>query len=169
MSADVQNRSPWRAARTLAAATGSTLTALLVHDLNGGSVPPGTALLLLLGSVAVAGTLTHQRVSTSQLLGLLVLCQAAVHLACAGQDMTVGGGQMLTAHLIATAATAIVLTRGEAWAWQLADAFAIRPWRRVIAVAIPVVHAAPHPPSTTRLQSRPRDRAAPVRGPPVGF
>jgi len=168
MSADVQNRSPWRAARTLVAATGSTLTALTAHDLNGGSVPPTTALLVLLGSVAVSTTLTHQRVSTSQLLGLLVLCQAAVHLACAGDDMAVGGGRMLAAHLIATAATAIVLTKGERWAWQLAEALAIRPWRRLSAIAVPVWHSAPARPAITRLQSRPRDRAAPVRGPPVG-
>jgi len=168
MSAGAGSRSPWRAARTLAAATGSTLTALVVHDLNGGSVPPVTAALVLLGSIAVATTLTHQRVSLSQLFGLLMLCQAVVHLTCAGQDMTVGGGQMLAAHLIAMTSTAMVLTKGEAWVWQLADTLAIKPWRRVSAVAIPVVHTAPHRPNRVRLQSRLRDRAAPVRGPPVG-
>src|SRR5690606_325345 len=93
--------SPWRAARAAAGATVSTVTALVAHDLAGGSVPPAIALALLLGAVGVAWSVTADRTSVSQILGLLVLCQAVVHLSCAGSsDVVVGGPSMLLGHVI---------------------------------------------------------------------
>ena len=77
------------------------------------------------GSSAVAWLLSARRVTASQLLGLLVLCQVVVHLGASGQEMTMGAG-MIAAHVAATAVSVLALSRGEAFVWQLAERLALR-------------------------------------------
>lgn len=158
---------PWRAARTAGAAMSSTIVALATHEFAGGSVTPAAAAAVAALTLLVSWPLTTQRVSASQVTGLLILAQAIVHLICAGDDMLVGGTTMLIAHAVATASSAIVLLRGEAWAWKVAEVLAIRPARRVRAtpIAAPVRSAVPA--EVPALRSAERGRLRPVRGPPV--
>lgn len=121
------------------------------HLAAGGHQPPPVLLAVcagLLGLTAV--TATARRVRLPLLLGLLGVQQVLLHLAfdagagaaaCAGVDPHVGhaagsalscgpggaaatampGWPMLLAHVLATAATALLLLRGEQALWALAD------------------------------------------------
>lgn len=164
----VSASSPWRPARTAAGATISTVTALVAHDLAGGSVPPGIAVALLLGATCVAWSVTAERTSLSQIVGLLVLCQAVVHLGCAGTgDVMVGGPAMLLGHLAATILSATLLRRGERWAWRLASTLALRPLRMLVVASPPAPTRAAAPQPAPSLRSVGRRRTTSVRGPPV--
>lgn len=145
----------------------STLTAVAAHELSGGSTTPAAALALLLGSSAVAATITGRRVSTSQLLGLLVLTQAVVHLMCAVDDPAVGGWSMLGGHLVATGLSAALLMRGERWAWQLYDALKARVVRRPGVTPVPSADSVPIGCHDQRAVGIAAQRFVSVRGPPV--
>jgi len=158
---------PWRAARTVGAAMSATVVALVTHEIAGGSVTPGATAVVIALTLLVARPLTKHRVSASQVTGLLILAQAIVHLVCAGDDAMVGGTAMLLAHAVATGVSAIVLLRGEAWAWKVAELLAIRPARRVRATPIATPVRSAMPAEVPALRSAERSRLRPVRGPPV--
>lgn len=165
------------------------------HLAAGGHAPPPALLAVcagLLGLTAV--TATARRVRLPLLVGLLGVQQVLLHLAfdagagaaaCGGVDPHVGhtagsvlscapggtatmampGWPMLLAHVLATAATALLLLRGEQALWALADRVvraataaptARRPRASVLQVSRP----------TAALAVAPLSPAAP-RGPPV--
>jgi hypothetical protein len=164
---------PVRTLRSLAAAVVCTLTAALAHLGAGGTVSAGALAVVLLGSAAVAGTLSARRLTAGQLVGMVVLAQLTVHLVAHLGDtapaMTMSAG-MVVAHAVATAASAVLLTRGEGFLWVLADRLGLR--------AVPLLRAATVLPSGEPAPARPRvasRREALLahtrveRGPPVGF
>jgi hypothetical protein len=122
------------------------------------------------GSAAVAWLLSARRLTATQLLGLLVLCQVVVHLGAAEGDMTMGAS-MVAAHVVATAVSVLALARGEAFVWTLAERLALR--------VAPLLHAnrelpvvAAGPVSTAAPRSRRDVRLAHsrwLRGPPVSL
>ncbi len=165
-------KSPWRLARTAAAATLSTATAIAVHLSTGGIVTPLTATVLIVVAAGIAWPLTSRRVSTSQLLGLLVLCQGLVHAVASAGDPTVGGLPMLAAHGVATVMTLLVLVRAERWAWQLARVLrslrSVRLLERPIpVVAIPKLNSVAPTADVRRCTPSVFRGSIGVRGPPV--
>jgi hypothetical protein len=152
--------------RSVAAALACTVTAVVGHVIAGGTAPLPAVLTCFAGGWAIAWLLSMRRVTGGQLLGLLVLCQAGVHLAFSTDSMSMTG-TMLTAHVVATAVSAWLLTRGETFAWEIADRLGVRlrPATRLVLPATNVVL------SVGRSQTR---RAAPLvhvrleRGPPAG-
>jgi hypothetical protein len=95
------------------------------HASAGGTLSGAAVLTTFAGAAAVAWLLSARRVTPGQLLGLLILCQVCVHLGCATGEMRMTV-PMVAAHVIATAASAVALARGEAFVWQLAERLGIR-------------------------------------------
>jgi hypothetical protein len=128
---------PVRLARSVAAALVCTLTAALGHLAGGGVIPTEMALMAFLGSALVAWSLSARRVTASQLIGLLVLCQVCVHLSSTSMNMS---ALMVTTHIIATIASAALLTYGEAFVWRLAEHLGLRAVPELLRVgAVPAV------------------------------
>jgi hypothetical protein len=184
-----------RVLRAAALGSASLGLAVGAHLVGGGHQPPLSLLLVsaaLLGLVAAAAT--ARRVRLPVLLALLGGQQAVLHLlfeagsaatACNAVDAHAGhvagavlhctpdtaaatatsGWPMTVAHLLATAATAWLLVRGESSLWSLTDRLVRAataapgswPQRRVPQLLAPAPAAA---------ASVPRTSAAP-RGPPV--
>ncbi len=59
------------------------------------------------------------------MVGLLVLCQICVHLGCSMGSMNMSA-LMVATHIFATAASALVLSRGEAFVWRVAERLGLR-------------------------------------------
>jgi hypothetical protein len=94
--------------------------AALAHGLAGGDVTPTAVLVVGAGAGFAARAVAGRRLSTGQLLGLLLLGQVALHLlavAPAGHDLT-----MVLAHVTATLASLLVLRHAEDLWWWVADA-----------------------------------------------
>jgi hypothetical protein len=128
---------PVRLARSVAAALVCTVTAALGHLAGGGVIPTNTALIAFLGSALVAWSLAARRVTMSQLVGLLLLCQVCVHFGSTTMHMS---ALMVTTHIIATIASVAVLTRGEAFVWQVAERLGLRAAPGLLRVgAVPAV------------------------------
>jgi hypothetical protein len=158
---------PLRAARSLAAAVVCVAASAAGHRLASGPMPLGTVLAVLAGSGSIAWWLSARRVTPGQLLGLLVLCQALVHLAGTSGEMTMGAS-MLVAHLAATGISLAVLTYGERLVWSLGRRLTRRVRTRR---PMPVPHLRPlravvpqTPPHDAWLAS-----TRSLRGPPVGL
>lgn len=97
-----------------------TGTAALAHVLAGGRVDPVALLLVALGATAVGLVLVPRRITPGQLLGLMLLGQAAVHLG-AGSEAGHAVGPMLLAHVSASVVSLWAATRAERWLLELAD------------------------------------------------
>jgi hypothetical protein len=161
---------PVRALRSTAAALVCVVAAAAGHHAAGGALPPAAVVSAFAGSAVVAWLLSARRLTAAQLLGLLVLCQVVVHLGASDGEMTMGAA-MTAAHVGATAVSVLVLARGEAFVWGLAERLGLR--------AVPLLHAAPAlpvvlpgPVSTATPRSL-RDvhlaHSRWLRGPPVGI
>ncbi len=143
------------------------MAAAVGHHAAGGTLPAVAVLSVFAGSAAVAWLLSARRVTPSQLLGLLVLCQLVVHFG-ASEGQMVMGGAMIAAHVAATAVSVLALARGEALVWRLAERLVLR--------AVPLVAGAPVVPATRRVRVAARTRSRRdvrlthsrvLRGPPV--
>lgn len=114
-----------RAVRSVAAALVCVTAAAVGHLAGGGALPAPAVVAVFTGSALVAWTLSSRRLTPSQLLGLLVLCQVGVHLAAAPDHMTMGPA-MVAAHAMATAVSVMVLAHGEHFVWHLAERIGLR-------------------------------------------
>ena len=102
-----------------------TVTAALGHLAGGGVIPSTTALMAFVGAALIAWLLSARRVTGGQLFGLLVLCQVCVHFSSSMASMDMSA-LMVATHIIATVVSAGILTRGEAFAWHLAERLGLR-------------------------------------------
>jgi hypothetical protein len=156
--------------RSTAAALVCVVAAALGHHSAGGALPPGAVVSVFAGSAAVAWLLSARRLTATQLLGLLVLCQVVVHLGASDGEMTMGA-TMVGAHVAATAVSVLALARGEAFVWSLAERLALRvaPLLQVVR-ELPVLTDGPVPNATPRSR---RDvhlaHSRWLRGPPVSL
>ena len=144
------------------------VAAAVGHHSAGGALPATAVMSVFAGSAGIAWLLSSRRLTPTQLLGLLVLCQVAVHLGASDGEMTMGAA-MMTAHVAATAVSVLVLARGEAFVWNLAEHLALRvvPLLQVVR-ELPVLTDGPVP--TAAPCSRHDVRLAHsrwLRGPPV--
>jgi hypothetical protein len=159
---------PVRLIRSLAAALVCVAAAAIGHHTAGGPLPATAVLAVLAGATAIAWLLAARRVTPGQLVGLLVLCQVGVHLGTSTGEMAMGLG-MLAGHLLATVASAVVLARGEAFVWHLAERLGLRlaPLRPAATVLPstrgPVMSHAPRSLRNVRLA-----HSRVLRGPPAG-
>ena len=154
-----------RLVRSVAAALVCTVTSALGHLAGGGVIPTEVALVAFVGSALVAWSLSARRVTSSQLTGLLVLCQVCVHFGSTSMNMST---LMVATHLMATIASTALLTRGEAFVWQVAERLGLRAVPALTtARAVPVARpAAPiHQPRSLVNVLLAHSRAE--RGPPV--
>lgn len=157
-----------RFVRSLAVALVCVTAAALGHLTADGALPASSVLVVFVGSAAVAWLLSVRRVTPGQLLGLLLLCQAGVHLASLSAEMSMGPG-MIAGHVAATAASALILARGERFVWQLAERLGLRlaPLLRAVAP-----FTGPRPASPVCSYRTVRDvfltYSRSLRGPPVG-
>ncbi|MET0931089.1 MAG: hypothetical protein ABWX74_16330 [Aeromicrobium sp.] len=158
-----------RVLRSLAAALVCVTAAAVGHRSAGGALPAEAVLAVFAGSATVAWLLSARRVTATQLLGLLALCQICVHLGASPDDMVMGTG-MLVAHVAATAASLAALSGGEALVWHLAERLGLRLAPRLhAAVVIPSLRpllavVAPRSLRDVRLA-----HSRSLRGPPVGL
>lgn len=156
----------------MAASLACVTTAFAAHLASGGSAAPATVIIAFAGCGALVWLIAGVRVSPSQLLGLLVLCQAGVHvasMATSASDASMGVPMVLT-HLLATAISLLALARGESFVWAVAQRLALRPLRLLLGgFALPAVGAVVAAIPATRPRRELLERVAPVRGPPTGF
>lgn len=134
---------PARLLRGSVVGLSATGLALLGHVVGGGALPPGVPLAVL-GSagVLVSVALSGRRWTLAPLLTVLLGSQVAAHVlldsahpasavpaggagahrhALVDHAMSPGASlTMLAGHVAATALTALLLRRGEAWCWRLA-------------------------------------------------
>ncbi|MGJ9412246.1 hypothetical protein ACHAAC_06015 [Aeromicrobium sp. CF4.19] len=157
-----------RGLRALAASLVAALCASGGHLLAGGELAATVPLVVALLSWPVAFVAAGRRLTTGQLLGLLVLGQGVAH-ALAGHAPS-AGWTMLFAHVGATAVSMVVLRRGEdAW-WRVAEALQVLlarllPVREVALPHASMVHAVPEGWIPLRALRAPGTRE---RAPPVG-
>lgn len=158
----------WRLARSIAAALVCVTAAAVGHHSAGGVLPATVVLGAFAGSAVVAWTLSSRRVTPTQLLGLLALCQIGVHFTSA-DDMSMGM-TMAAVHLVATVVSVVALTHGEAFVWSVAGRLALRaaPLLRLLS---PVPSLRPLILVSVRRSLRDvyLAHSRPLRGPPVGL
>lgn len=155
-----------RLARAAAAAVVCVVAATGAHLASGGAADAGVLAVVLGLAAGVAYALAGRRIDAGQMVGLLVLAQAVVHLG--GGPMEAPGVTMAAAHLLATAVSAVVLTRGERACWRLTELLGLR-WLRVLArgvAALPVPRTVVVRQRRRPVLARPRTPRA-LRGPPV--
>lgn len=144
-----------------------TALAAGAHLTAGGRARPEVLLAVLIGAWVASTALASRRLTTAQLVGLLVLGQVVVHTLgttepASGRDLA-----MLLAHVTGTAASAWVLRRGEDLLSTVADRLVLRYASPIVAgVSVPD-HVAAVTGSWTPTGSR-RVHDAEERGPPVG-
>ncbi len=114
-----------RLVRSTAAALACVATAATGHASAGGTIGSTAVIATFGGAAAIAWLLSARRVTPGQLVGLLILCQVCVHLGCTTGEMRMSAS-MLIAHAAATAISALLLARGEAFVWQLAERLGLR-------------------------------------------
>jgi hypothetical protein len=112
-----------RLVRSVSAALVCTFTAALGHLAGGGVIPTEAASVVFLAAALVAWLLSARRVTVGQLVGLLVLCQVCVHFGSSSMNMS---ALMVATHVVATIVSTVLLTRGEALVWRLAERFGLR-------------------------------------------
>lgn len=157
----------------MAASFACVTAAFAAHVASGGIAEPSTVAVAFVVSGALAWLIAGARLTHLQMLGLLVLCQAGVHVASMVTAPTSGasmGTSMWMTHAAATAVCLVVLAGGESFVWAVAQRLALRPLQLLLErFVIP-----PGRPSFVSITAtRPRTRlvahVAPVRGPPVGL
>lgn len=158
---------PLRLVRASTAALVCVTAAAVGHHSAGGALPAGAVLAAFTGSAAIAYPLSARRLTTSQLLGLLVLCQVGVHLGTSTGEMTMGAG-MIAAHLVATAMSVVALSYGESFVWTVAERLALRvaPLLGVRSL-IPSVRLLPAVTPARQRHDVSLAHSRPSRGPPV--
>lgn len=109
-----------RAARAVGAAAVVTTSAAGAHLSSGGRADAMVVGALLAVLVPSCWALTARRLGAGPLLGLLILAQAAVHLACTSGDASAGSA-MVVGHLVGTAVSLVVLLWGERTLLAVAD------------------------------------------------
>lgn len=157
-----------RIARSLSAALVCVVTAAVGHLSAGGTIPATAVVAAFAGSAGIAWLLSARRVTSGQLVGLLVLCQVGVHLgdSTAGMRMST---TMIAAHLVATAVSALALSRGEAFAWQLAERLGLRVApHELIGTSIPFWRAPTPVVATRSIHDAHLAHTRVERGPPTG-
>ncbi len=113
-----------RPARAASAALVCTVLAAGAHLAAGGRASSGSLVAVFAGTWVVAVAIAGRRLTTSQLVGLLLVGQAVTHVVSTptgSHDAT-----MLAAHVLGTAASAQLLRRGEDALWTLAERIALR-------------------------------------------
>ena len=157
-----------RLIRSLTIALVCTANAACAHLFAGGIVPASAVVVLFGGATSVAWLLSSRRVTTGQMVGLLVLCQVWVHLGCSMGSMNMSPS-MLATHAAATALSAVMLARGEAFVWRIAERLGLRLRPYVLRVApVPSV-VITRPVATVRsLQDVRLAHSRSLRGPPYG-
>lgn len=155
-----------RLVRSIAAGLACTGTAGVGHLSAGGALSPQVAVLCLVAASAVAWLMSSRRITTGQMVGLLILCQVGVHLSGSMDSMTMSAA-MLVNHAAATALSAFILARGEAFVWRVAERLGLRRRPLLVAFAPTPTRAAVVPVVSTRSLRDVRlawSRA--LRGPP---
>ncbi|MCW2829487.1 MAG: hypothetical protein JWP31_179, partial [Aeromicrobium sp.] len=96
-----------------------------------------------------------------------LLCQVSVHVGAGAADMTMSTG-MLGAHVSAMVVSVILLARGEAFVWRLAERLGIAATSSIVVAALP--HTVAHGPVVAhRARCDVRlTHSRVVRGPPTG-
>jgi hypothetical protein len=158
-----------RLARSASAALVCTVLASGAHLTAGGRASPVSVSSVFLGTWAISAALAGRRLTTSQLVGLLMFGQAVTHVVStpAGSD---GDAAMLAAHVAGTALSAVLLRKGEDALWTLADRMALR-----AAAIISTVSSLQWRPSAALIPSRRTHRLLQLihviegRGPPTGL
>lgn len=160
-----------RHVRAMAASLACVASAFGAHLLAGGQAELATVVAVFVASGALAWALASVRLTSLQLLGLLVLGQIGVHgasMASATGHATPMGLSMVVIHAAVTLVSWWALSRGEAFVWAVAQHLALRPlalvlncWRarpvRASVASTPVIVR----PSLLDLH------VTPVRGPPA--
>lgn len=156
-----------RLVRSVAAALVCVSAAAAGHHQAGGALPAAAVIAVFAGSAIIAWVLSARRITSGQLVGLLVLCQVGVHLTASASDMVMGPG-MLVGHVVATGFSVVVLARGERFAWQLAERLALRVAPLIRAFAVVAARRVALPVVITRtLHDICLTCSRPLRGPPV--
>ncbi len=114
-----------RLVRSFTIAALCAATAASAHIVAGGEVPVSAVMVLFVGASAVAWLVASRRVTSGQIVGLLLLCQVVVHLTCSMGSMAMSL-TMLAMHAVATAVSALVLARGERFVWRVAERLGLR-------------------------------------------
>jgi hypothetical protein len=159
---------PVRLVRSTAAALACVATAATGHFAAGGTIGSTAVLTTFAGAAAIAWLLSARRVTPGQVVGLLILCQVCVHLGCSTGEMTMSAS-MIAGHVAATAVSALMLARGEAFVWHLAERLGLRVVSHGVEVA-PIPSWRPPPPviATRSLRDVRLAHSRVERGPPSG-
>ena len=157
-----------RLVRSTAAALACVATAAVGHASAGGTLGSSAVIAAFGGAAAIAWLLSARRVTPGQLTGLLILCQVCVHLGCSTGEMRMSSS-MLIAHAAATAVSALLLARGEAFVWELAERLGLRVTALDLELA-PLPSWRPLPPvvATRSLHDVRLAHSRAERGPPNG-
>ena len=168
----------WRLLRSAAFALVAAQLAAFGHMVGGGEAPDPAILLIGAATIGAIGTgLTRRQRSAVVIFPVMLVCQVAFHLlftvdvhAMPGAQMFLPAdlGRMLIFHVVAAAASAVVLATGDAAIFGL-----YRALRRAVLLAPPVLNAS-RPMWTagfadeSRLRpTGPLLRISPRRGPPA--
>ena len=160
---------PLRLCRAAFAALVCTVLAVGAHAFGGGQASVAIVLVFF-GTWVVAAGPSARRLTTSQLVGLLLLGQVVVHLV---SDPSGGGGshtQMLVAHVVGTALSAWLLRHGEDALWTLAERIGLR-----VGIVTTLEAIAPSRPAAVLIRSGRSHRRTLLthviegRGPPAGL
>jgi hypothetical protein len=158
-----------RLARSASAALVCTVLAAAAHLAAGGRASSVSLAAVFLGTWAMCAALARRRLTTSQLVGLLMFGQAVTHVvgSTAGSH---ADAAMVAAHVAGTALSTMLLRRGEDALWTLAERIALRASHITDAVT-----SMPRRPATVLVESRRAHRPLLLthviegRGPPVGL
>jgi hypothetical protein len=114
-----------RLARSASAALVCTVLAAGAHLTVGGRASSASLVAVFVGTWVITVALAGRRLTTSQLVGLLMFGQSVTHVVStpAGSD---GDAAMLAAHVAGTALSALLLRHGEDALWTLAERTALR-------------------------------------------
>ncbi len=153
----------------MAVALVCTATASIAHVLAGGQMPVLAVTIVFGAASLVAWAVSSRRLTPEQVVGLLVLCQAFVHVGCSTGSMEMSGS-MLATHAAATALSAMALARGESFVWRMAERLGIR-LRPVAVVGVPILARRVHVTLVTVRSLRDIRLAysRALRGPPYGL
>ena len=166
----------WRLFRSAAFALIATQIAAFGHMVGGGEAPDPAVLVIGAGTIGAMVTgLTRRQRSFSSIFGVMAAAQLAFHLLFTVDVHSMAGHsflpadprRMLVFHLVAAAASAVILATGDAALFGL-----FRALRRAVTLTPPALLAAA-PLWTARSADVPRRRPAgallsvsPRRGPP---